>query len=992
MSSDALAAGIRRLRGTMAAQCRNDESDEQLLAAFTSRRDEDAFAVLVRRHGPMVLNVCRRVLGHEQDAEDAFQATFLLLAQGATGLRKQTALAGFLHGAAYRIALAAKRSAARRRKHEGALGELTQPRSPVDPADEFSWREVRTLLDEEIARLPEKYRTVFVLCCLEGLSQVEAARRLGMKERTLSSWLLEARKRLASRLVRRGVELTAVLAAATLATQPASALPAGLMATTIKAALATAAGESLASVVSVSVAELVKGMTAAMIATKVKMATVVLMGVSLLTGAGMWAYRGLAANVFTPVTPFAEPPAAKADDKPKTVSPQREAAKTVEIQGRVLGPDGKPKAGAAILLLGPLDPGEQQELPLEIGKVRRLGVSAADGRFTVAVEKPKRAMQHYLIAQCEGAGIDFFDTDDLKFGKSIESRLVKDHAIRGRIVNTEGRPVAGVRVAVNHLGIYPNNSLDSFLVFWKNRPFNWGLRGGVKHIYSGAGAVLAATTDADGRFVLHGVGAERLVSLRLSGGGIAADEVWIVNRAGFDPKPYNQATLDNTPKGERGFHGRWMLSGPDVSVAVAAEKVIRGVVAEADTGKVRPGVLVQLTRKNGDDHNGGDYLSLKLQAKTDAQGRYEIHGAHKAKSYLVEVGSDAATGYLGRAVWAEDTLGYRPITADIRVRKGVIVTGKMIDKATGKPIDGYVLAADLNDNPFVKEYSDDSGLTVIQWATAFWGTNADGVFRAVTIPGPVLLMGGPRGRNKWEYKTRIPDPDYPQYFEKEGNFYRYRGSGFTIVQGIFCKVLQIKPGVPVVEQDIVLERQRRNVLGMVKIQDAEGRPLDEVEALRGWNRIDGDSCTIYGEATDPPYLLIFYQPKRELAGTLTVKAGVKLPPIVKLKAMGSVQGRLLDADGKPLEGIVVAPRYRDHAANVMNSRVHEARPIASNADGNFLLDSLIPELPFELTFRRGRRDFARESKSAEAAIQVNPSAYRDVGAIELKRISDRPAE
>ncbi len=125
MSSDTLAAGIRHLRGRMAVQYRHEESDEQLLYAFTTRRDEDAFAVLVRRHGPMVLHVCRRVLGQQQDAEDAFQAVFLLLARNAADLRNKSALAGFLHGAAYRIALTARRSAARRRKHEGCLGALT---------------------------------------------------------------------------------------------------------------------------------------------------------------------------------------------------------------------------------------------------------------------------------------------------------------------------------------------------------------------------------------------------------------------------------------------------------------------------------------------------------------------------------------------------------------------------------------------------------------------------------------------------------------------------------------------------------------------------------------------------------------------------------------------------------------------------------------------------------------------------------------------------
>ncbi len=170
MSHSAWAASVRQFRRRLAGQSACNDSDEHLLDTFLSNRDESAFASLVRRHGPMVLRVCHRVLGHEQDAEDAFQATFLVMARQASRLRKKTSLASWLHGIAYRTALKAKQTAARRRKYEGSLGALTQPRSPIDPAEALSWREVQTLLDEEIAGLSERYRSVFVLCCLEDLS------------------------------------------------------------------------------------------------------------------------------------------------------------------------------------------------------------------------------------------------------------------------------------------------------------------------------------------------------------------------------------------------------------------------------------------------------------------------------------------------------------------------------------------------------------------------------------------------------------------------------------------------------------------------------------------------------------------------------------------------------------------------------------------------------------------------------------------------------
>jgi RNA polymerase sigma factor (sigma-70 family) len=323
----------------MALQGQYEESDEQLLHTFIARHDDRAFAALVRRYGPLVFGVCRRVLHHAQDAEDAFQATFLLLARNAAALRNKTALGSWLHGVAYRVAQTAKRSAARRRKYEGSLGALTQPRSLADPADELSWREVRTMLDEEIARLPEIYRSVFVLCCLEDASREEAARRLGLKEGTISSRLTAARKRLSRRLALRGLELPAVLAVSTLVT-----LPAGLMAKTMKAVLANTSGNAPADMVPASVAELVQGATLAMMVSKTKSAAVVLLAMTLLSGAGVYFLASPQRQQGQPL--LALRAAGGNADAPRSV--KRDEAKTVGIRGRVLGPDGKPLKGARL--------------------------------------------------------------------------------------------------------------------------------------------------------------------------------------------------------------------------------------------------------------------------------------------------------------------------------------------------------------------------------------------------------------------------------------------------------------------------------------------------------------------------------------------------------------------------------------------------------------------------------------------------------------------
>jgi RNA polymerase sigma factor (sigma-70 family) len=958
MSSSALAAGVRQLRGKLALDGGNEDSDEQLLHDFQTRRDNSAFAALVRRHGPMVLGVCRRVLGHQQDAEDAFQATFLVLARNVASLRKGTALASWLHGIAYRTAMKAKQTAARRRKHESQ----TPPRPSVDPSGELLWREVRTLLDEEIARLPDVYRSVFLLCCLDGLSQARAGQRLGLKERTVSNRLAAARQRLSRRLARRGVELTALLAVAMLETTSATALPALLLLKTTRAALAPA-GATFAQT----------GWTI-LPASKTKMAMVLFVIASLLGGVGLWARSAVA--------PPAPSPTARAEDKPK-------AAK-LEIHGRVLDPVGKPKNGAKLLLLG------KSDKPVD------LGVSAADGRFKVTV--PREAKNRYLLAQSDGLGIDFISLDSMKPGEEIELRLVKDHMIRGRIVNTEGKPVAGARVGVDNLGVYPNNSLDSFLAIWKKQQrVTSGLPNGVKHVWEGADKLFATTTDAEGRFVLHGLGAERLVSFLVRGAGIADAEVWVVNRHGFDPKPFNEAVVNNSSSPEiKAFGNRWLLHGSDSLIVAEAGKVLRGVVKDIDTGKGRPGVEVILS-KDGD----GNLLSGPLvKTRTDGQGRYEIRGARKGKSYQLEVASDPIAGYVRCQVRVADTAGYQPVVADIRVKRGVIVTGKVIDKSTGKPIPGWVRVGILHDNRFVKDYPrfDSSAWTYSPH------TDDAGTFRVVTLPGPVLLMGGPDGRGlprEWmarlKYKPVVPDPQHPEYFSKKEQrnslgvpfvFFGYRG--IASLDGNFCKVLNVKPGSRLVEQNVTLEP---GTALPIRIQDAEGGPLDQT-LVTGMSSedsewpiaCDSDSCSVYNLESGKRRSMVFFHPKRQLAGTLTLKGDEKELIAVELRHTGSILGRLLGADGKPLAGIVVDVRYRDRQAEEIHKVVHKAKQAFTDETGAFVLDGVIPELKFELSFRQGKRTFELETKPADTALQVKSGQTLKLGALKLKRVPEKEEE
>jgi RNA polymerase sigma factor (sigma-70 family) len=212
--------------------------DGRLLERFVNHQDQDAFAELVARHGPLVLGVCRRVLHDPHDADDVFQATFLVLARKARSIRKPGSLSCYLHGVAYRLALKLKASAGRRR----ALERRVPPaESKVDL--DLSWREVRALIDEELQRLPENQRQPLVLCYLEGQTQDEAASQLGWSRGTLKRRLECGRERLRLRLSRRGVTLGAGLFAAALtASTTRDAVNASLRRATVRVSLESQAG------------------------------------------------------------------------------------------------------------------------------------------------------------------------------------------------------------------------------------------------------------------------------------------------------------------------------------------------------------------------------------------------------------------------------------------------------------------------------------------------------------------------------------------------------------------------------------------------------------------------------------------------------------------------------------------------------------------------------------------------------------------------------
>jgi RNA polymerase sigma factor (sigma-70 family) len=303
-------------------------ADGDLLARFAAAGDGAAFESLVRRHGPMVWGVCLRLLADPTDAEDAFQATFLVLARRPAAVGRRELLANWLHAVARRCALKARALRARRRRRERQVELMPEPCA----APPGAWEELRPYLDDELARLADKYRLPVLLCYLQGLTRNEAAAALGWPPGTVAGRLARALDLLRGRLARRGVTLAAGALAAALTGRTSAAVPAHLVRAVTTAAPLVASGGVAAAGVSASVVALTQGALKPMTATKIVLALAAFLGVGLLASGAAVLTPQLAGRAGTAPTaverndPAGEPPVRPAEEKPKETPLAQEKA------------------------------------------------------------------------------------------------------------------------------------------------------------------------------------------------------------------------------------------------------------------------------------------------------------------------------------------------------------------------------------------------------------------------------------------------------------------------------------------------------------------------------------------------------------------------------------------------------------------------------------------------------------------------------------------
>jgi RNA polymerase sigma factor (sigma-70 family) len=333
---------IRQLR--LAALVRDEANltDEHLLTCFIEQRDEAAFEVLVRRYGPMILGVCRRILRDQHDADDAFQATFLVLVRKATSIVPRTMLGNWLHGVAQTTALRAKVAGAKRAVRERRLTRMSEP-AAAECDDVGS--DLRPLIDQELRCLPEKYRRPLILCHLESRSIKEAARQLGWPQGTLAGRLARARIMMAKRLARHGLFLAGGALAAVLSENSAPAcVSTMLVSATVRAASMLATGRLAPGAVSSEIAILTEGVVKSMMITRLKIASAMLLSAAILVSGGAIVYHSQTVLAASPpedpkasIEPVQKSPSNLTDESNKEVR-----AVVYPVAGLVISPvDGR---------------------------------------------------------------------------------------------------------------------------------------------------------------------------------------------------------------------------------------------------------------------------------------------------------------------------------------------------------------------------------------------------------------------------------------------------------------------------------------------------------------------------------------------------------------------------------------------------------------------------------------------------------------------------
>ena len=945
-------------------------SDRQLLERFTRRggpADEAAFAAIAARHGPMVLGVCRQLLGDHHHAEDAFQATFFVLARQARSIRDPDRLGTWLYGVALRTARKARTRLARRRQTDQD-GAARQPEAPPARAAEQGLldRERAEALHVEIDRLPGAFRLPVVLCYFEGLTLDEAAHRLRWPVGTLRSRLARARAKLRRGLTRRGVAPSGAALAVALAPRSASAsVPSLLCDSTTRAAIQFAARHAAGGALSSPASAMAQEVLRTMLIHKLRLSAFSLLLLAATAGylAGPLSAAAQSREGELP----GEPKAQRARTEPRPIDAPRPADAPrasdathptpgrMFVVGRVLDPQGRPVPSASVMVYGALkNPGRQDQFggsaPMGLG---RTNVDSS-GRFRLDMPRISSSTHFGAAAAAiaPGYGVGWVDVDVDTDHPAAEIALRPEQVIQGRLFDVHGQAASGVRVWVEAMGHVPHGPDD--LPENVDGPYFWG--------GDGANDLPAwprpTVSDAEGRFTIRGVGRELRALL-------VAD----------DPRFARQRLIVETDSTDR---------ARQITAAMEPAKVFTGRVTYADTGKPVPHTALEVVAFRG----GAGYTNA---FRTDTEGRFRAN-PFSTDRYAVNVYAPAGQPYLNASTgifdWPKGALEHR---VDLTLARGTVLRGKVVEDGTGRPVPramlGYVghRDADAESGPW----------------NSFAVSGPDGSFQFAVKPGmgTLIVLG--------------PSEDYVLRQMSRETITEGRPGGMRWYAHAFIPC-DLKPGTDSREIDVSL---RRGATVKTRVLGPDGQPVREARVYSlglllpspvPWRFFhSGDfhadvhdgRFEMHGLAPDADVPAYFFDPRNPLGASarFSVKAAKDGPITVRLEPSGMAMARLVDRNGRPLAGyrnpylitLVVTPgpdrlsraeadRVRLAADQDYLSRIDPTRyaELITDAQGRITFPALIPGATYRIidqttvdaaTGRQVRKEFVA---GAGAAIEL----------------------
>jgi RNA polymerase sigma factor (sigma-70 family) len=831
-------------------------SDGQLLERFLAAQEEAAFAALVRRHGPLVLGVCRRLLRGRADAEDAFQATFVVLFRRARSLDRRGSLAGWLYTVAYHVALRARAAAARRRLQERRVAEMPQAECPAEAV----WRDLQPVLDDELNRLPEKYRAPVLLCYVEGKTNEEAGRLLRLPVGTVKSRMARARAMLRRRLTRRGITLTGAALAAVLAEKAAAEVPSLLAASTLQTTLLFASGA--AATASGPAVALAEGVLKAMFATKLKIATVLLVITGVLAvGAGVLGRPVLAQPTGALPAPAPAEGAGQKDQasNPAPVPAQPQEKKEIAVTGRVLDPAGKPVPGAevAVVVWEYLRFSSWEREDLDRTEFTGRTTSDNDGRFRLNVPRPPPVTRQALrvYARIPGHAIGWAAIDANATRAEAAIHLQPQGMLAGKLIDLQGGPVAGVKIQAHRLTWHKGDT-------WSVLPLPED--------------AVAATTDKQGRFVFNDLGRDLAVDLKIDDLHCAPKELRV-----------------NTGEPEKSGH---------LIIGVAPPAVVEGRVVCEDTGAAMANAALEVQTNTKSEQGYLTPVGL-VTGRTDARGHFRV-SALPGTSGFVLAHPPQGQPYLAASKSFDLPRGAIRQEVEVKVSRGVLLHGKVTEAPSGKPVANASVQNGADWNGRMLTAADGSyALAVPPGGARILVTAPTPDYIAQPVGSALLELGKPGGDALYYHAAATVD------VKKEE---KRKELSFTLRPGITLKGTLVDPdGKPVKDAVLLVGRLRppwEKALNPVEIHDGHWK-------LRGCDPERTYHVLLLATPDKPQHVLTpegvgsngrlmvpqLLGPNVQFGASLEVSAkdAEKEPLEVRLKPTGSARLHLVDAQGKP---------------------------------------------------------------------------------------------